>query len=295
MSVTTPRSQIAADDLARHVEHLAGAIGERHVFRPEALHAARRYIAGQWQALGYEVAEQVFDAMGVQCANLETTRTGNERPEEIILVGAHYDTVQGSPGADDNASGIAALLEIGRCIADTVPGRTLRLVAFVNEEAPFFFSGTMGSMVYARAARKRGDDIRLMMSLEMLGYYDDRPGSQGYPPLLRYFYPDRGNFIGFVSNLRSRGMLNRSVRAFREHSNFPCESLAAPPVVPGIALSDHLSFWREGYPALMITDTSFYRYRYYHTAADTPEKLDYDAMAEVSSGLVGMLCSLAKD
>ena len=148
-------------------------------------------------------------------------------------------------------------------------------------------------MVYARAARKRSDDIRLMMSLEMLGCYSDEPGSQGYPPLFRYFYPDRGNFIALVSNLRSRGLLRRTVSLFKNHSDVPVESLATLSVVPGVSWSDHLSFWRHGYPALMVTDTAFYRYPYYHTAWDTPDKVDYDTMTRVTDGLFVAIGALA--
>jgi hypothetical protein len=151
----------------------------------------------------------------------------------------------------------------------------------------------MGSHVYARAARRRGDAIRVMLSLEMLGCYSDRPGSQGYPPLLRWFYPDRGNFIAFVSNLASRRALRETVRAFRAHSDFPCESLATFAFVPGVAWSDQLSFWREGYPAAMVTDTAFHRYAHYHTAQDTPDRLDYPAMARVVQGLALAVLDLA--
>ncbi|MGH8570397.1 MAG: M28 family peptidase, partial [Gammaproteobacteria bacterium] len=175
------------------------------------------------------------------------------------------------------------------------PDRTVRFVAFVNEESPFFYRRQMGSMVYAEAARERGDDIRLMMSLEMLGSYSDRPGSQRYPPLFRYFYPDRGNFIAFVSNFSSRGMLKQAVAAFQAGSEFPVEHVATFSFVPGVSWSDHQSFWRQGYPALMVTDTAFYRYAYYHTAQDTPEKVDYAAMAEVVQGLYKAIASLAME
>jgi len=143
----------------------------------------------------------------------------------------------------------------------------------------------MGSLVYAKAVRRRGDRIKFMVSLEMLGCYDDRPGSQQYPPLFSYFYPNRGNFIAFVSNLRSRRQLLQVVSAFRDHSDFPVEHVAAPAIVPGLALSDHFSFWRQRYPAIMITDTAFYRYRWYHIALDTPDRLHYEAFARVTAGL----------
>lgn len=281
--------------LGDHVLALAGTIGERNVFRPSTLGAAADYIRQTWRAMNVEVAQQVYETHGTSCANLEVVHRGRKRPEQSLVIGAHYDTVRGSPGADDNASGVAALLEISRALGEFEHDRTIRCVAFVNEESPFFYFKDMGSRVYATAARRRGEDIRLMISLEMLGYYLDRPGSQLYPPFLRHFYPDRGNFIAFVSNLRSREMLKRTVRAFRTHSSFPCEQLATFAFVPGVALSDHLSFWRAGYRALMVTDTAYYRNPYYHTADDTPDRIDYASMARVTAGLVAAIADLAND
>ncbi|PWB57837.1 MAG: aminopeptidase [Nitrosomonadales bacterium] len=275
-----------------HVSRLALDIGERHVFRPEALHAAADYIRSEWAAQGYQINSQNYQAFDVTSENLEVCRTGKTHPGEIILVGAHYDTITGSPGADDNASGIAALLELSRLFAAIETARTLRFVAFVNEEPPFFFWGQMGSRVYAEAAKARGENIRLMISLEMLGSYSDKPGSQGYPPLLRHFYPDRANFIAMVSNRASRKELQRLAAAFKAHSDFPVETLATFEFVPGVAWSDHLSFWRQGYPAIMVTDTAFYRNAAYHSADDTPAKLNYPAMGEVVEGLFHALMAL---
>ena len=283
MSDETPRA--LAERLRDHSVALAVDIGERNVFRPQALAAAADFIRSEWSSQGYAVRSQPYRVGGIDCENLEIAIVGAQQRDEIVLLGAHYDTVAGSPGADDNASGVAALLEIGRLLAHARPRRTVRLVAFVNEEPPFFRSGEMGSRIYARAARRRGDDIRLMLSLEMLGCYSDRPGSQHYPPFMRWFYPDRGDFIAFVSNLASRQALHETVRAFRAHSDFPCESLATFSFVPGVAWSDQLSFWREGYAALMVTDTAFYRYPHYHTAFDTPDRLRYPAMSRVVLGL----------
>jgi len=284
---------VTASTLRIHVEKLAAEIGERNVFRSQALHESAQYIKREWTEQGYDVNPQAYDAKGIQCENLEVTRWGQSLRSEIILIGAHYDSVAGSPGADDNASGVAALIEIARYLATMTNERTVRLVAFVNEEPPFFYGKNMGSMVYARAARKRGDDIRLMMSLEMLGYYDKRPNSQRYPPFFRLFYPNRADFIALVSNLRSRKQLRRAVSSFRAHSDFPLEHVATFGFIPGIAWSDHLSFWREGYRALMVTDTSFYRYPYYHTSLDTPDRLDYEALACVTRGLCGTIGALA--
>ena len=274
---------------------LAGTIGERNVSRPRALQAAADYIGQTWREQGYEVVPLGYPVDGVRCVNLEITRPGTTRPRDILLVGAHYDSVSGSPGANDNASGVAALLEISAYCARISPAGMLRFVAFVNEEPPFFFRHEMGSLVYARAARKRRDDIRLMMSLEMLGCYRDEPGSQRYPPLLRHFFPGQGNFLAFVSNLRSRAALRRAVRAFRAQSDFPLEHLSTLALVPGVALSDHLSFWRQGYRALMVTDTAFYRYAYYHSPEDTPDKLDYASFARVTAGLQRAIVNLADE
>jgi Zn-dependent M28 family amino/carboxypeptidase len=271
--------------LRSHVHALAEDIGERNLFLPVALKAAEDYIAGQWRSQGYAVERQTEGLEDIDCANLEVTVPGGKLPEEIIVVGAHYDSVFGSPGADDNASGVAALLELSRLFAGVRPGCSLRFVAFTNEEPPFFAGRHMGSLIYAQAAKRRGDRIRFMISLEMLGYYDDSPGSQSYPPLLKSFFPDRGDFIAFVSNWGSRRFLKQLVQAFRAHSDFPAECLAAPLVVPGIAASDHFSFWRQGYPAVMITDTAYYRNHWYHTAGDQPQHLRYESFAAVVQGI----------
>jgi Zn-dependent M28 family amino/carboxypeptidase len=276
-----------------HVHRLSAEIGERNVFRPAALAASADYIRTLWTGQGYEVARQCYEAEGVVCENLEITRRGGKRNTELILLGAHYDSVRGSPGADDNASGVAALLEISRRLAAAEVDRTVRMVAFVNEEPPFFYWKNMGSMRYASAVRRRGDDIRLMISLEMLGYYDQRPESQHYPPLFRYFYPSRADFIAFVSNLRSRRRMLRAVVAFLSHSDFPVEHIATLGIIPGISLSDHLSFWRQGYRAMMVTDTAFYRNPCYHTPWDVPDSLDYAAFGRVTDGLYRMVLRLA--
>lgn len=280
--------------LEAHVQALAQQIGERNVFRPGALSDARDYIDRQWRAMGYEVIPETYEVQGIPCSNLEITRPGSGRANEIFLIGAHYDSVSGSPGANDNGSGVAAILEMARHFANVKTHRTVRFVAFVNEEPPFSFTRQMGSMVYAEAARKRDDDIRLMLSLETIGCYSDRPGSQYYPPLFRYFYPDKGNFIAFVSNFRSRRMLRRFTSAFRRHSRFPAEQVATFSSIPGVSWSDHFSFWRCGYRALMVTDTAPYRYPHYHAPTDTADKLNYAAMADLIRGLNRAVMTLSE-
>ncbi|MBI2882549.1 MAG: M28 family peptidase [Candidatus Methylomirabilis oxyfera] len=284
---------IASQRLRAHVERLAGEIGERNVFRPEALHAAADYIEAEWRSQGYQVVPRRYDLSGTEWANLEVARPGSVRPAEILLIGAHYDSVRGSPGANDNASGVAALLELSRLFADMTPALTVRFVAFVNEEPPFFMTRRQGSVVYAKAARARGDAIRLMVSLETIGCYSDKRGSQRYPPLFGFFYPRQGNFISFVSDFRSRALMRRAAQVFRRRSDFPLEHVATSRFIPGVAWSDHWSFWRQGYPAFMITDTAFYRYRYYHTSQDTPEKLAYPELARLTAGLAETFSALA--
>ncbi|MFQ5772958.1 MAG: M28 family metallopeptidase [Kiloniellaceae bacterium] len=286
-SKTGPVGSLAVDAeaLRGHVERLAGDIGERNVFRPRALAEAADYIEATWRSQGYDVTRQGYEARGVRCANLEATRRGEGRPDEILLLGAHYDTVMGCPGANDNGSGVAALLELSRLLAAAAPAVTVRFVAFVNEEPPFFMTGEQGSTVYARAARERGDDIRLMVSLETIGYYSEIPGSQRYPPLFGLFYPDRGNFLGFVSDFRSRKVMRRAAGIFRARSDFPLEHVATFGFVPGVTWSDHRSFWRQGYRAFMVTDTAPYRYPYYHSPGDTPDRLSYPELTRVTEGL----------
>lgn len=286
-------NEISVQQLKTHVKKLAGEIGEHNIFHPDALAASAQYITRQWQAQGYDVTPQTYRVKGLECSNLEITRAGKSHDNEIILVGAHYDSVFGSPGANDNGSGVAALLELSGMFRELQPKVTLRFVAFVNEEPPFFSWNKMGSMIYAKAAKRRKDKIRCMICLETIGCYSNQPGTQQYPPLLKYFYPDTGNFVTFVSNLRSRRVMLQSVNAFRSASEFPVEHIATLEIVPGVSWSDHLAFWRQGYHAFMITDTAFYRYPYYHTAEDTPDKLNYEAFAEMTNGLFLMLSLLA--
>ncbi len=288
------KPEITPDRLRSHVHTLASEIGERNVFKPKALHEAEDYITRTWRQQGYVVTRQTYEVQGVECANLEVTRTGSAAPDEMILIGAHYDSVNGSPGANDNGSGVAALLELSRLFANHSPDVSVRFVAFVNEEPPFFYWGEMGSAVYAKAARARGDRIRFMCSLETIGYYSESPGSQNYPPLFKYFYPDRGNFISFVSNLGSRAVMREAARAFRAGSGFPIQHVATFSWIPGVAWSDHLCFWRQGYRAFMVTDTAFYRYRFYHTPYDTADQLCYEPFAQCCNGLFHCFGRLAR-
>ena len=289
-----PLDQPLLDRIRTHVERLAGDIGERNVFVPETLQRAAQYIEDEWTRLGYAVDRLDYDVSGLRCANLAVSRNGGGRTSEILLLGAHYDSVVGSPGANDNASGVAALLEVSRLFQAIDSALTVRFVAFVNEEPPFFMTGRQGSMVYAKAARRRGDDIRLMASLETIGCYSDKPGSQKYPPLFELFYPDRGNFLGIVADFRSRKAMRLLAKAFRAHSDFPLQTVSTFRAIRGVSWSDHQSFWRQGYRAVMVTDTAPYRYRHYHAPTDTPDKLSYPELAQVTFGLFDAFAALAR-
>ncbi len=286
---------VLRDHLAEHVQLLAGRIGERNVWRYAELNAAADHIHDTFVELGYKPDIQAYHAEGKKVKNLSVEHAGTTSPEEILVVGAHYDSVLGSPGANDNGTGVAAVLELARLIKDAKLARTVRFVTFVNEEPPFYHTDKMGSRVYASRSRKSGEKISAMLSLETIGYYSDEPGSQKYPFPFRYFYPDTANFIGFVGNLSSRSLVRRALRSFREHMTFPSEGVAAPGWIMGIGWSDHWSFWREGYPAIMITDTALFRYAHYHTPSDTPEKIDYDRTARVVRGISHVVRALAND
>ena len=283
------------DELRTHVGMLAGSIGERNTFHMSALRAAADYVRTAFLAMGYDDArEQAFRSQGEEVRNLEVELRGGAKAEEIVLIGAHYDSILGSPGANDNASGVASLLALARMARKLSPSRTVRFVAFVNEEPPFFLGGEMGSQFYAREAKKRGDKIVAMVSLETIGCYSDVKGSQVYPPPFSFFYPSTGNFIGFVGNLPSRGLVRRTISLFRQGAKFPSEGMAAPGFIPGIGWSDHWSFWREGYSGVMVTDTAVFRYKEYHTELDRPEILDYDRLARVVAGLKHVIEGLAQ-
>ena len=243
--------------------------------------------------MGYTAHAQRYATSLGEVRNVEVEVPGNAR--ESIVVGAHYDSVMGSPGANDNGSGVAAALELARLFRAASPVRTIRFVWFVNEEPPFYKGEDMGSRRYVKRLVERGEKVAGMFSLETIGYYADAGGTQQYPPPLAALYPDTGNFLAFVANIGSRALLRESIGAFRRHARFPSEGVAAPSFVPGVDWSDHASFWEAGFPALMLTDTAPFRYPHYHTANDTPDKVDYERLARVVTGLHGMLHDLASD
>ncbi|MHC4767237.1 MAG: M28 family peptidase [Planctomycetota bacterium] len=279
--------------LKQHVEALAGGIGERNVLRYRNLVAASESIERELAGYGYTVERQEYDVEGKTCVNLAVEIPGTDRPDQIVVVGGHYDSVIFCPGANDNGTGVAATLALARALSDFRPSRTLRFLCFVNEEPPYFQTANMGSRVYARRCRQRGEDITAMICLETIGYYSDEKGSQNYPPPLGLLYPSTGDFIALVGNYGSRALVRQVVESFRRHAQFPSEGAAMPGVLPGIGWSDHWAFWKEGYSAVMVTDTAPFRYPHYHQSTDTPDKIDYERMARVVEGMEAVVRELA--
>lgn len=279
------------ENLKTHVNALAGEIGERNYQHYGQLAKASRYVQAQFKSLNYKVELQTYSIDNLNFENIIAVKKGNS--DSTLIVGAHYDTAYGTPGADDNASGVAGLLELARLVSQEKFKTTIKFIAFVNEELPFFKTDLMGSAVYVRQARARKENIQGMICLEMLGYFTDRYHSQSYPPMLKYFYPDRGNFIGLVGNFKSRKLLRQTEEGFKQLGKIEAYTSMAPRFLPGIDFSDHVSFWDAGYPAIMITDTAFYRNPNYHERTDTPATINYKKMEEIVLGLQLALQKLA--
>lgn len=281
-------------NLRGHVAMVAA--GEHNVVFSESLERTARYIETTLASLGYVVTRQEFEAGGVKVRNIEVSVSspGADRPH-LIVVGAHYDSARGAAGADDNGSGVAALLEIARKLKSFYPveGVEIRLVFYVNEELPWHGTEKMGSYVHASGLKRDGRDVIAMLSLETIGWYSEARGSQHYPFPYSLFYPSTGDFIAFVGNLRSRKLLRFVVGSFRRHEPFPSEGAVGFESTPGISRSDQWAYWKFGWPAVMVTDTALYRYPYYHTLQDSPDKLDYQKLARVVRGLEGVVRELA--
>jgi Zn-dependent M28 family amino/carboxypeptidase len=297
--LTDAQKQIA-DELKTSVAILAdatggvGRVGNRSTFYPKRFAEAAAWIRDQLTSCGYTQVNETFAERGSRTPNMEVVVPGTKTPSEIVVIGAHYDAFQGAPGADDNASGVAAVLHLARCYHDKPQARTLRFVLFVNEEPPAFQTTDMGSWVYAKSCRAHNDDVVAMMSIESIGYYSDQSGSQHYPPPLNLVYPDKGDFVAFVSNYWCRAQNKRAIEVFRERAQFPSEGGSPPGALPGVGWSDHWAFWQEGYPGFMVTDTATFRNPHYHTPTDAADTLDYDKMARVVSGLKPVIEDLAR-
>lgn len=287
-----------ADRLRAHVDYLAGQIGPRHLGRPSAMDAAATFVERELAALGDPVERHMYHVDGHSVANLSIERPGTHRSAEIVILGAHYDTVDTTPGADDNASAIATLIEVARLLRGRRSQRTVRFVAFACEEQPHCGTATMGSQVYAHGCRTRGEQVVGMLCLEMVGYYSTAQGCQEVPDeiprIVRWVFPRRADFLAAVGNLRSWRLCWTFRRGFKRAVRFPLFSIALPEAVGAIRRSDNNSFWDQGYPALMLTDTSFLRNPHYHRDTDMPDTLDYSRMAQVVVGIAGGVARLAK-
>ena len=282
-------------ELEELVHSLAVTIGPRSYQDPANLNAAADLISRRLASFGYDLTEQPYQVEELAVRNIIAERRGTDQPDRVIVVGAHYDTVVGSPGADDNASGVAVLLELARLHAETRFRKTVRFVAFTLEEPPFFRSRHMGSRIYTSLLKEKGDQIEAMLCLESVGYYSREPGSQSFPfPVfwLRWRYPTTGNFITIVSNDDSQPLQTQVRDGLVAHMNLPVETYTGPWWIPGVDWSDHGSFWNEGYPAVMLTDTALFRNPHYHRPTDLPATLDYRAMSELVRGLAGALVTL---
>jgi len=274
------------NNLRRTVNFLSKEVGSRGYLQIDALNKTADYIKSELSKYGYTVFEQPYKVEGHIYKNIFVEIKGEKPPEKVLIIGAHYDTVTGTPGADDNASGIAGLIELARLLSNRSFDKTIQLVAFTLEEPPFFRSRFMGSHIYAQSLRQRGIDVEGVICLEMIGYFTDEPQSQLFPlPFFRWVYPTKGNFIIIVGNMQSRSFLNRVKNGFKKGTDLPVESLSAVPLVIGIDFSDHRSFWKFNYDAVMVTDTAFFRNPQYHGIGDIPEILDYERMAKVILGL----------
>lgn len=282
------------NNLKSTVYDLSKNIGVRNYANYENLDRAASYIVNKFNSLGYAIEIMEYEVAGQVFKNIIAQKTGSSDPDEIYIVGAHYDSCF-NPGADDNASGIAGLLELARLLREEQLNKTIRFVAFVNEEPPFFMTDNMGSRVYTRELKGKKANIKAAVILEMIGYYSEEKNSQRYPPLIGPFFPNKGDYIAVVGNIHSRKLLKKVVKNFKSYSDFPMESIVVPGFISGFNFSDHWSFWREDYAAVMITDTAFHRNKNYHKSTDLPDTLDYSRMSEVVLGLKGSIIKLVNE
>jgi len=280
----------SAYQLRKMVEYLADNVGVRNYMYEDNLKRAADYIERQFKDLGYNVHNQTYEAKGQTFRNIIAELPG--KSDKILIVGAHYDSCF-NPGADDNASGIAGLIEMARLLKDKKFKSTIRFVAFTNEEPPFFMTEAMGSRMYAKKLKEDAEDISGAVVLEMIGYYSEAKNSQKYLPLLGPFYPNKGNFIAITGNIQSKRLVKELKANFKKSTDFPIVSLVAPSFVPKLNYSDHWSFWQEGIPGVMVTDTAFLRNDHYHTDLDLPDDLDYQKMSVVVHGLAEAIAGLA--
>ncbi|WP_040483492.1 M28 family peptidase [Lyngbya aestuarii] len=290
-----PEEIALQNSLKQDVQKLAGEIGVRNIGQYEQLNAAKTFLEMALTQADYEVKIQEYKIQEKSFYNLEAEHLGTEKPNEIIVIGAHYDSAFTSPGANDNGTGAAATLELARIFANQSTQRTIRFVEFTNEEPPFLWTENMGSLVYAKQLHKNNENVVAMFSLETMGYFSDAEDSQKYPlPVIGLLYPNRGHFISFIGNLNSSDLVRKTVGSFRRHVQFPSQGVSLPGSIPGVGWSDQWSFWQQGYQGIMITDTAPYRYPNYHTEEDTADQIDFEKLARVVAGLAKVISELAK-
>ena len=249
------------------------------------LRKCEEWIKDRWELQGYFVRKQTFSIKAKEYSNLEIEIKGRKLPSEIIIISAQYDTLPDSPGANNNGSGMAILFQLSQLLRKHTPDRTLRLLNFVNEEDPFFGTEMMGSYQYAKRSQQLREDIKVMLSMDALGIYKDELGSQRLSFPFSLFYPDRGNFLAFIGNLYSRKYMKETTKGFKKGSSFPIQAGVVPEWVKGGAWSDHSSFWKFGYPGIMVTDTGGFRSPFHTTKEDTLEKLNSEAMSRIVFGM----------
>jgi Zn-dependent M28 family amino/carboxypeptidase len=291
-----------SQQIKNHLTQLTVVIGERSVRVPENLAKTADYIESFYRGLGLAARKEPYEYAGMTVINVVSEIEFGSQPQNRFLIGAHYDSVTGTVGADDNASAVAVQLETARQLK-ALAGRqeldlAVKFVSFALEEPPVYRTPYMGSRVYARKARRENEKIDGMICLEMVGYACREPGCQSYPfPLMFFGYPKKGDFIGIVGNFKSRKFSGLLEREFSRNPELPAVRLTVPlngRILPAVRLSDHASFWDEGFKAVMITDSAFYRNPHYHTALDTMEKLDYHFMAELVESLLMFFRSFQK-
>ena len=281
-------------NLQNIVKHLSHDIGNRNYAAPYQLNQTADFIVESLQNLEYKITIMPYQVNGQTFKNIIAEKETNVDSNECIIIGAHYDTCF-NPGADDNASAVAGLLELARLMREENTKTHIKFIAFVNEEPPFFMTENMGSRVYARKAKESGEKIKAAIILEMIGYYSDKRNSQRYLPLMGLFYPNQGNFIAIIGNFSSNHIVSKMLKSWKKHSKFPIEGLVSPSFLPGISYSDHWSFWKERFPAVMITDTAYLRNPNYHQQTDLHDTLDYEKMALVVHTLRASILTFANE
>jgi Peptidase family M28 len=280
------------DSLKQDLQKMSVEIGVRNYSQYKHLDTTRQFLEDILTESGYKVKKQEYKVKEDLYYNLVVEKLGTEKPNEIVLVGGHYDSAFNSPGANDNGTGTAATLELARLFANQTTKRTIRFVEFVNEEPPFFTTKDMGSLMYANQSRREKENIVAMLSLETMGYFSDEENSQKYPFPINFFYPNQGNFIGFIGNLNSGDLVKKSISSFRRHVQLPSQGASLPSWIPGVGWSDQWAFWQQGYKGIMVTDTAPFRYPFYHTEQDTFDKVNFDKLARVVSGLADVISDL---